>query len=168
MDCDHVKSTIGVAIASVALLLGGVVVTQAGASTHPTYPLGSAKTCKAHYVKKILPHKVKGKTESYIECVYVPAKNATTSTTTGATPEPNKAAFQVKLGKWAEGRGLMIPNGVWCAFPRAWSVGTKFDCFIEPITVSDAPAPTGSSGSLGTFQVTVTTSGENVTYLGSN
>jgi len=61
------------ALVGVIVVLFGFLVpmTSTGATTaHPTYPLGSARSCKAHYGKKILTHKVKGKTVSYIACVY--------------------------------------------------------------------------------------------------
>jgi hypothetical protein len=68
---------------SFVLVSGGT-----GGATHPTYPLGSAKSCKVHYVERILSHKVKGKTVSYIGCVYEPpkAKPKPAPTTTTVPP----------------------------------------------------------------------------------
>ena len=76
-------------VALLAVLLGLAPIASAGAAGHhPTYPLGSATRCKAHYVERILKHKVKGKTVSYIACVYVTPK--TTSAT--KSPYPNGEA----------------------------------------------------------------------------
>lgn len=63
-------------IAAVMAVLFGFAlpIASAGAATHPTYPLGSTKSCKAHYVKRILSHEVKGKTVKYTGCVYVAPK----------------------------------------------------------------------------------------------
>ena len=68
-------------------LVGVAGVPAAVAATHPTYPLGKAKSCRAHYVKRTERHKVKGKEVRYVACVYVaPKKSApTTSTTTTTT-----------------------------------------------------------------------------------
>jgi hypothetical protein len=80
-------------VGAIAVLFGFLVpMTSTGATTaHPTYPLGSASSCKAHYVKKILTHKVKGKTESYIACVYkAPAGPTLTQQQRSAVEEANQ------------------------------------------------------------------------------
>jgi len=66
-------------IAMTAMVVATLIIgsAPAWASRAPnTYPLGSAKSCKAHHVERILKHKVKGKTEQYIGCVYVAPKKA--------------------------------------------------------------------------------------------
>jgi signal peptidase I len=75
-------------VTALAVVLGVVLpLTSAGAATatHPTYALGSAANCKAHYVEKILKHTVEGKTIQYIGCVYVAPTN----------PQPDDYAFSV-------------------------------------------------------------------------
>lgn len=68
-------------VALVAAL--GMPVTAASASTQKNYPLGHAKSCKAHYVKKTDKHKVKGKEVRFVECVYkAPVRSVITTTTT--------------------------------------------------------------------------------------
>lgn len=60
----------------------------AGASpTPPPYALGSATSCKPHYVEVIASHKIKGKKKPYIECVYKgPKPHAPASTPTTTAP----------------------------------------------------------------------------------
>lgn len=83
-----------VAIAMLIVVAGLFTVTSvqgAGATTHPTYPLGKAKSCKAHYVKRTERHKVKGKSVRFVECIYdavattIPPTTSTSSTTTSTT-----------------------------------------------------------------------------------
>lgn len=86
---------------------------RAGASGHPNYRLGDAKSCRAHYVKKAtsgLVSKrtyVEGKWEvksvrgRYIECVYVAlvtpttAPTVTTTTTTTLAPVTTTTETQI-------------------------------------------------------------------------
>src|ERR1035437_3170270 len=62
-----------------------VAVGAAGASNHPNYPLGKAKSCRAHYVKRTERHLVNGKEIRYVACVYVAPSNTTTTLTTTTT-----------------------------------------------------------------------------------
>src|SRR5665811_607745 len=81
----------------VLLLLSMATISQAGATTHAPYPLGSAKSCKAHYVKRVLKHVVKGKTLTYLACVYVApkVKNTPPPTTTSTPPTTTTLAAAV-------------------------------------------------------------------------
>lgn len=50
----------------------GIVAASASPSAPQTsYPLGKAKTCVSHYVKRTERHVVKGRSERYVACVYV-------------------------------------------------------------------------------------------------
>lgn len=70
----------------VVLGLSGVGAIQgASATSHPSYPLGHARSCKAHYVKKTERHKVKGHEVRYVACTYVAPVVATTTTSTTTT-----------------------------------------------------------------------------------
>ena len=59
---------------------------EAGASSHPNYPLGKAKSCKSHYVKRTERHLVIGKEVQYVACVYLAPSSTTTTSTTTTTP----------------------------------------------------------------------------------
>jgi hypothetical protein len=56
--------------AVIAAVVLSLVSMNAGASTHPTYALGKAKTCHVNYMKKTETHVVKGKRVRYVACVY--------------------------------------------------------------------------------------------------
>lgn len=58
----------------------GLFVSPAVASGHATYPLGKAKSCRAHFVKKTQRHLVKGREVRYVACVYVTPPAVTTTT----------------------------------------------------------------------------------------
>ena len=85
------------AVVATVGLTGFFVVPGAGASSHPSYPLGKAKSCKAGYSKvtikksetvRIKVHgkwKVEHKTIRTVECVYVAPKKSTPTTSTSAT-----------------------------------------------------------------------------------
>ena len=76
-----------------------VIVNDAGASSHPNYPLNNARFCKPHYVKKVVrsvvaqrvdvngKREVKNKVEHHIECVYVASVTTTTATPVTTTTE---------------------------------------------------------------------------------
>ena len=83
------RSSVLLATAIAAIALFGVSLAPgAGASSHPSYPLGKAKSCKAHYAKetekksetvRVKVHgKWKGehKTVRSVECVYKAAKKS--------------------------------------------------------------------------------------------
>lgn len=68
---------------------------NATATAHPSYPLGKAKSCKAHYVKKTVTtskhEKIKGKTVTLkvrtLECVYrAPTKTVSVTPPGASTP----------------------------------------------------------------------------------
>jgi hypothetical protein len=87
----------GAAILALVILLVALPITSAEASKHPTYPLGSAASCKAHYVERILKHKVNGKTISYIACVYVAPRSPAALAHTVTSAPPGKARPVPKL-----------------------------------------------------------------------
>lgn len=92
---------IALVFASESLLAVGV----AGASTHSTYPLGKAKLCKAHYVRRNEWHHVKGKRVRFVACVYIaPTTQSTTTTTTATTTaSPQYSVDLVSMSPIADG-----------------------------------------------------------------
>lgn len=62
-------------LVAILLVFGLAVATATGAlgatTPRPTYALGHAKRCNAHYVKRTERHKVNGKEVRYVACVYV-------------------------------------------------------------------------------------------------
>lgn len=90
------RSRLTLLTAALCIGLGGLVlVPSAGATTHPAYPLGKAKSCKAHYVKRTERHKVGGKEVRYVACVYVAPPVTTTTTTTTTTTLPSGPTAQL-------------------------------------------------------------------------
>ena len=72
----HSAATLVATVVIGAGLLGVAGVPSANAASHPSYPLGKAKSCRAHYVKRTERHKVKGKEVRYVACVYVAPPSA--------------------------------------------------------------------------------------------
>jgi hypothetical protein len=69
------RAYFGLAAATLVVTTGLISVGSvqgAGATTHPTYPLGKAKSCKAGYIKRTERHKVNGIEVRYVACVYAP------------------------------------------------------------------------------------------------
>ena len=88
------------AVAATVGLIGFSVVPGAGASSHASYPLGKAKSCRADYHKHVRDRivaarvkvdgtwKVEHKKVRYVECVYVAPKKPAPPTTTTTTTTP--------------------------------------------------------------------------------
>ncbi len=77
--------TLVVALAFVSMTFSASL--AGAATTHPSYPLGKAKSCKVHYVKRVLSHQVRGKTVHYLACVYK-APTAPKPVAPAPTPPP--------------------------------------------------------------------------------
>ena len=75
------------------------VADNVGASGHPSYPLGRAKSCKVNYVKRTERRVVKGKVVRYIACVY---KVSPTVTTTTSTTTIGVAEYTVSLDSMSD------------------------------------------------------------------
>lgn len=91
----HLPGSIGMnlnrflrAIATLAIAFSVLVSVDgagAGASSRPMYPLGAAKYCKSHYVKRTERHRVNGRLVPFVACVYFAPPVTTTTTTTTTT-----------------------------------------------------------------------------------
>ncbi|MGD0894796.1 MAG: hypothetical protein ABSA08_02070 [Acidimicrobiales bacterium] len=88
-----------VPVLAVALLLALPAATcpAASAASHPPYPLGSARHCRAHYYKRFRFHTVDGKKVRYIACVWGtgPGPTTTVPATTTTTTAPGFVAGHV-------------------------------------------------------------------------
>jgi hypothetical protein len=132
-----------------ALLLSALAVTPSvaavpGATTHPTYPLGHARSCKAHYVKRTEKHKVGASEIRYVACVYVAslavAPTTTTVATTTTVPTTTLTPSFIAICN-----GLPAPIGV--------SV-TQWDCVFNMLT-SNLPYPEcNAAANFGTLTLT--------------
>lgn len=120
------------AVALSALALGGA----AGAAKKPpaSYPLGKAKHCRAHYVKRTRRHKVKGKLVRYIACVYDAPKPKPKPVPT--TTQPAAVATHLAL--------TVVPSGL--------SPTSTYDVTVTPIITGAG----FTSPATGTLSATVT------------
>ncbi len=147
-----------VLVGTVAVLIGLLVplVSAGGATTAPSsYPLGSASSCKAGYAEKILTHKVKGKSQSYIACAKAPA---VTTTTTAQRTVPNLvnvnlATAETKLN--AEGIGYKVVGGgvFGVVITSDWTVCSQSPLPGQPIakSVSSSSDPVNRRGARWAF-----------------
>ena len=93
---------VGLAVAALVVTTGLISVGSvqgAGATTHPTYPLGHAKSCKTNYVKRTERRVVKGGEQRYVACVYAPGltRPVTTTTTTTAASHPTGSGYRLAV-----------------------------------------------------------------------
>jgi Domain of unknown function (DUF4352) len=123
------------------------------ATTHPTYPLGSAASCKANYVERILSHKVNGKTEQYIACVYVAPK---------AKPKPAP-----KPTTSSTGIGHVVKDGDFAFVVKSIECGAKADAAVAGSDGFGETVPAGAQECLVTMTVT-DDKGTAQTYFASN
>lgn len=131
-----------------------VAVGAAGASSHPHYPLGKAKSCRPHYVKRTERHLVNGKEIRYVACVYVaPSTTTTTLTTTTTTAvtsvSPSSGSTAGGTSVTVTGTNLTAVTAVDFGFDQATNLVINS---ATSITVTSPAEPAWTS------DVTVTTS----------
>src|ERR1035437_3073663 len=136
-----------------------VAVGAAGASSHPNYPLGKAKSCKAHYVKRTERHLVNGKEIRYVACVYVAPSNTTTTLTTTTTP--TVTSVSPSSGSTAGGTSVTVTGtNLTAATAVNFGVTPATNLVINSATSITVTSPAEPAW---TSDVTVTVTGTNLT-----
>lgn len=129
-------AAIGLAALALSMLaLGGLAGAASAAKKPPaSYPLGKAKRCRPHYVKRTRRHKVKGKMVRYIACVYYAPKPKPKPVPT--TTQPAAVATHMAL--------TVVPSGL--------SPTNTYDVTITPIVTGT----NFTNPAAGTLSATVT------------